>query len=233
MNRTDTNDASTSSIQPFEESSYYCSSSDSMTTDRVDSQLKHIEETAKQGLSKYFEKNVLKFKIKLTFDEPMYLTDDIYLDELSIQDSDYDNTSIKSTSTEIYEEPESLENTMISNSGHTSSLESFKNSKSSVMSQKSNIKIGVVSLEEKNIENIEDDLKTNNLDIFNKLSDLVDMFSGDNFGGNDKGVYDEIKIIDELITIPENQNPETECTVGDDNNKTEDVENYSEVLPKS
>ena len=207
-----------------------------MTTDRVDSQLKHIEETAKQSLSKYFEKNVLKFKIKLTFDEPMYLTNDIYLDELSIQESENDIVSIKSNNTEINEEPDhletedQLENTMISNSGHSSSSESFKNSKSSMLSQKSNIKIGVVSLEEKKLESIEDDLKTNNLEIFNKLSDLVDMFSSDSLGGNDEGHYDEIKIVDELVTIPENQLPETECIL---RTPVDETENYSEVLPKS
>lgn len=86
-------------MPPFEESSYYASSSDD---DRIDQRLKHIEDTAKKGLSKYFEKNVLKFKIKLTFDEPVYLKNDIYINELSMQDSDNDMISIKSSNTETY-----------------------------------------------------------------------------------------------------------------------------------
>lgn len=76
-----------------------CSNSET-SSERLDSTLRHIEHTARKGLSKYFEKNVLKFKIKLTFDEPVYLTDDIYMDELSVQDEDL--ISVQSTHTEIY-----------------------------------------------------------------------------------------------------------------------------------
>lgn len=76
-----------------------CSNSET-SSERLDSTLRHIEDTARKGLSKYFEKNVLKFKIKLTFDEPVYLTDDIYMDELSVQDEDL--ISVRSTHTEIY-----------------------------------------------------------------------------------------------------------------------------------
>lgn len=80
-----------------------CSNTET-SSERLDSTLRHIEDTARKGLSKYFEKNVLKFKIKLTFDEPVYLTDDIYMDELSVQDEDL--ISVQSTHTEVYRNSE-------------------------------------------------------------------------------------------------------------------------------
>jgi hypothetical protein len=196
---------STSSMPKFEESSNYCSSSDE---DHIDQRLKHIEETAKKGLSKYFEKNVLKFKIKLTFDEPVYLTNDIYMNELSMQDTDTDIISIRSNNTETFDEATETSVTyelegdddeadqenlsVISIQGSTGMSSSTELNASN--HTESNVRLGLSTKSEKT------ELQPSNVEVFNKLSDLVDLFVTDDVEEDVEVVYEEVETVDEMNT---------------------------------
>jgi len=128
---------------------------DDLVSNSVEEQLKHIEDTAKKSLSKYFEKNVLKFKIKLTFEEPLHLTNDIYLDEISMKNSDPDRGSVCEEGVDVASSDQEDEN------------------ESDVAD--SNVKLGLISLENDIRSN---DFK-NDVNFFNKLSNIVDQFIGD------------------------------------------------------
>lgn len=223
---TDSNLVSISSLPEFPSSM-----SSDLITEQVNERLKQIEETAKKGLSKYFEKNVLKFKIKLTFDEPVYLTDDIYLDELSVEDTESDLVSIGTTHTEVRDggmndNEDDINDTLVTYevqdmerdeenkeddedrlSTHTLNNKTLSNNDltdQSIISSKStesNIKLGVFSVD-KEINHLEHSVdessrnKTNNnLDVMNKLSDLVDLFVSDD-------IEESVEVEYECVQVP-------------------------------
>ncbi len=178
-----------------EHESSCCSNSSSKLL--LDEQLKHIEDTAKKGLSQYFEKNVLKFKIKLTFEEPLHLTDDIYLDDISMQNVDCSggvndvnvltsqcSLSKNQSTEEIYDfvnnptvKQTNKEEEIISN------LNALKIQTSEPLNlQDTNVKLGLHTLDS-DLENTSNDLKSN-LDFFNKLSNIIDVFVGNENDAN-------------------------------------------------
>ncbi len=195
---------SSSSDTKLEESSTYFSSSDE---DHIDQRLKHIEESAKKGLSKYFEKNVLKFKIKLTFDEPVYLTNEKYMDGFSTQDSEPDMISINTESfSEANEATETsvtyeLEEDDKSTDQENTSISSIQGSNQDCFSSELNNTIKHIELNDKLsmcIKPENSDLKSSKNEIFNKLSDLVDLFINDDVEEDIQVEYEQVEITEEV-----------------------------------